>query len=105
MSASSILRNAERATSLVAQAARGSQVQGVRSVGKLPVTPNKFVEDWGTNRENLEAGYTFSKSNLTQFALFGVGVPLFFYFGTLNDYNKSDEFAGRPRKWMWGNQQ
>lgn len=99
----SSLRVAQRAAGLIFRSG-ASQLQGSRSVGKLPVTPNKFVEDWGTVRENLERGYTFSGTNLSKFAIFGVGVPLFFYFGTLYDFNKSDEFAGRPRKWMWGNQ-
>ena len=55
-------------------------------------------------RENVEKGYTFSAKNLSMFAIFGVGVPVCIYFGVLNDYNKADEFAGRPRKVLWGNQ-
>mmetsp|Transcript_28262 Transcript_28262/g.50499 ORF Transcript_28262/g.50499 Transcript_28262/m.50499 type:complete len:108 (-) Transcript_28262:262-585(-) len=103
MSASTGLRTAgRRAAALLRQPGASAQLQTQRSVGKLPVTPNKYVEDWGTSREHLEDGFTFTRGNMARFAAFGIGFPLFCYWGTVRDYDNADAYWGRPKKDLWG---
>eukprot|EP00951_Prasinocladus_malaysianus_P021115 scaffold174139_cov46-Prasinocladus_malaysianus.AAC.1 len=104
MSASSGLRAVGRSSALLGRAAQAGkhQAQSSRSVGKLPVSPNKFVEDWATSREHLEQTYSFSGKNMTKFAVFGLGFPLFCYWGTVYDYDQADKYWGRPKKSLWG---
>jgi len=74
-----------------------------RSVGDLPVKSDPHVEAWGTSREHIEEGFSWTNANLRRGALWIVGLPTVIYFGVVHDFKVADERAGgAPRKVMGG---
>ena len=57
----------------------GAQHQQARFAGDLPVKPNKFVEELGTRRENIEKEFKWDLRTLTNLALFAGVVPFVIY--------------------------
>ncbi|CAK9219389.1 unnamed protein product [Sphagnum troendelagicum] len=69
--------------------------------GGMEVHKNRYVEDWGTARENLEKTFRFNRRTLTLAIIFGIAVPYVTYRGIVAEFNKQDELAGRPpRKFL-----
>eukprot|EP00897_Mesotaenium_endlicherianum_P001265 jgi/Mesen1/1166/ME000124S00203 len=69
--------------------------------GGLDVHKNKFVEEWGARRENLEKAFRFNRKTLPIVLTFGVAVPYLVYKGCIAEFNKQDLDEGRkPRKFL-----
>lgn len=54
--------------------------------GGLDVHKNKYVEDWGTARENLEKSFRFTRKNITLALIFGIAVPFITYKGITGEF-------------------
>lgn len=50
-----------------------------RSVGNLPVKPNKFVEEFAHRRENIENEFTWDTQTISRIVIWGVLVPYGMY--------------------------
>jgi hypothetical protein len=70
--------------------------------GGMEVNKNKYIEEWGTARENLEKNFRWTRRNLALCGIFGLLVPYLVYKGTVKDFHMQDEDAGRPpRKFIF----
>jgi hypothetical protein len=54
--------------------------------GGMEANKNKFIEDWGTARENLEHNFRWSRRNLLLVGIFGFAVPVLVYKGILKEF-------------------
>lgn len=73
----------------------------VKMGGGMEANKNKFIEDWGAVRENLEHNFRWTRRNLALVGLFGIAVPIFVYRGIVKEFHMQDEDAGRPyRKFL-----
>lgn len=54
--------------------------------GGMSVTKNKYVEDWGTMRENLEKRFKFNRKTLPLAIIFGVTLPILIYRGSVGEF-------------------
>ncbi|GBG85728.1 hypothetical protein CBR_g40455 [Chara braunii] len=62
---------------------------------------NKFIEDWGAARENMEKTFRFNRRSLGLFLLWGIAVPTLVYKSVTNDMSKMAEAQGKPpRKFL-----
>ncbi|KAL5839008.1 hypothetical protein ACOSQ3_011715 [Xanthoceras sorbifolium] len=69
--------------------------------GGMEANKNKFIEEWGSVRENLEQNFRWTRRNLALVGLFGIAIPIFVYRGIVKEFHMQDEDAGRPyRKFM-----
>nr|XP_043628582.1 uncharacterized protein LOC122600019 [Erigeron canadensis] len=69
--------------------------------GGMEANKNKFIEDWGTARENLEHNFRWTRRNLAIVGIFAVAVPYFVYKGTVREFHMQDEDNNRPyRKFL-----
>lgn len=59
---------------------------------------NKFIEEWGAARENLEYNFRWTRRNLVLAGIFGVAVPILVYRGIVKEFHMQDEDAGRPHR-------
>ncbi|CAI5988854.1 unnamed protein product [Closterium sp. NIES-64] len=66
--------------------------------GGLDVHKNKYIEDWGTRRENLEKIFRFNRRTLSIAALAIVVLPVVVYRGTIAEFRKQEELEGRPQR-------
>jgi len=74
----------------------------VTMAGGMEVQKNKYIEEWGTARENLEKNFRWSRRNLALCGIFGLFVPYLIYKGAVKDFHMQDEDAGRPpRKFIF----
>lgn len=74
----------------------------VAMAGGMEVNKNKYIEEWGTARENLEKNFRWTRRNLALCGIFGLLVPYLVYKGTVKDFHMQDEDAGRPpRKFIF----
>ena len=64
----------------------GGVARGVEMAGGLDVHKNKYVEDWGTARENLEKSFRFTRKNVTLALIFGIAVPFITYKGITGEF-------------------
>lgn len=80
---SSALRQAARRLAGAAKSSKssfnGSQLQQQRMAGDLPVKPNKFIEEAGTRRENIEREFKWDGRTLTKIALAAGVAPYLIY--------------------------
>lgn len=69
--------------------------------GGMAVNKNKFIEDWGTHRENLEKYFRLNRRTLGIILTFGVFVPVLTYKGVVAEFNKHDlDHGNPPRKFL-----
>ncbi|KAL9445179.1 hypothetical protein AB3S75_018216 [Citrus x aurantiifolia] len=69
--------------------------------GGMEANKNRFIEEWGAARENLEHNFRWTRRNLALVGLFGIAVPVFIYKGIVKEFHMQDEDAGRPyRKFL-----
>lgn len=69
--------------------------------GGMETNKNKFIEDWGSARENLEKNFRWTRRNLALVGIFGIVIPVFVYKGIVKEFHMQDEDAGRPyRKFL-----
>lgn len=54
--------------------------------GGMEVHGNKFVEEWGSARENLEKTFRFTRRNITLALVFGIAVPYITYQGVVGEF-------------------
>ncbi|GJV32806.1 hypothetical protein Tco_1393206 [Tanacetum coccineum] len=52
--------------------------------GGMEANKNKFIEDWGAARENLEHNFRWTRRNLALVGIFAVAVPYLVYKGTVS---------------------
>ncbi|KAJ7973694.1 Neuronal acetylcholine receptor subunit alpha [Quillaja saponaria] len=87
--------------------------------GGMETNKNRFIEEWGSVRENLEHNFRWSRRNLALVGIFGLAVPILVYKGIVREFtciskwvlityfylllelHMQDEDAGRPyRKFL-----
>ncbi|KAL6329498.1 hypothetical protein AAG906_021506 [Vitis piasezkii] len=66
--------------------------------GGMEAHKNKFIEEWGAARENLEHNFRWTRRNLVLAGIFGVAVPILVYRGIVKEFHMQDEDAGRPHR-------
>ncbi|XP_047309166.1 uncharacterized protein LOC124912571 [Impatiens glandulifera] len=66
--------------------------------GGMETNKNKFIEDWGSARENLELNFRWTRRNFAIIGIFGIAVPILVYKGIVRDFHMQDEDAGRPHR-------
>jgi len=54
--------------------------------GGMEAKKNKYIEDWGTARENLEHNFRWSRRNLLLVGIFGIAVPVIVYKGIVKEF-------------------
>jgi len=77
--------------------------QQQRLIGDLPVKPNKYIEDWGTYRENVEYTFKWNSASFFKIALFGMAVPATIYTVAVREFDNTDEAYNRPKRDFMGN--
>ncbi|XP_047055758.1 uncharacterized protein LOC124661916 [Lolium rigidum] len=69
--------------------------------GGMEVNRNRWIEEWGADRENLELKFRFTRRSLAIIGIFGLAVPILVYKGIVREFHMQDEDAGRPyRKFL-----
>ena len=72
--------------------------QQKRLIGDLPVKPNKYIEDWGTYRENVEYTFKWNAASFGKIALFGTAVPSLIYVVAIKEFDNTDAAYNRPKR-------
>lgn len=54
--------------------------------GGMETNKNRWIEDWATNRENLEHHFRWTRRNLALVGIFGVAVPVLVYKGIIKEF-------------------
>lgn len=54
--------------------------------GGMEAKKNKYIEDWGTARENLEFNFRWTRRNLLLVGIFGIAVPVLVYKGVVKEF-------------------
>ncbi|XP_034701217.1 uncharacterized protein LOC117926244 isoform X1 [Vitis riparia] len=54
--------------------------------GGMEAHKNKFIEEWGAARENLEYNFRWTRRNLVLAGIFGVAVPILVYRGIVKEF-------------------
>ncbi|PRQ26345.1 putative NADH:ubiquinone reductase (H(+)-translocating) [Rosa chinensis] len=62
---------------------------------------NRFVEEWGAARENLEHNFRWTRLNFAIIGIFGIAIIVLVYKGIVREFHMQDEEASRPyRKFL-----
>ncbi|KAL3140717.1 hypothetical protein ABBQ32_005273 [Trebouxia sp. C0010 RCD-2024] len=80
-----------------------SSYQQKRLIGDLPVKPNKYIEDWGTYRENVEYTFKWNAQSCTKIVVFAILVPVAIYSVAVKEMDHKDAAYGRPKRDFLGN--
>ncbi|CAF2096371.1 unnamed protein product [Brassica napus] len=54
--------------------------------GGMETNKNKFIEDWGSARENLEHNFRWTRRNFALTGIFGIALPILVYKGVVKDF-------------------
>ncbi|KAG6414255.1 hypothetical protein SASPL_126973 [Salvia splendens] len=54
--------------------------------GGMETNKNRWIEDWATNRENLEHHFRWTRRNLALVGIFGVAIPILVYKGVVKEF-------------------
>lgn len=54
--------------------------------GGMEAHKNRFIEDWGTARENLEHNFRWTRRNFALVGIFGIALPLLVYKGIVREF-------------------
>ncbi|KAM3198726.1 hypothetical protein P3L10_034534 [Capsicum annuum] len=54
--------------------------------GGMEYNKNKWIEEWGAARENLEHNFRWSRRNLAIVGIFGIAVPVLIYKGIVKEF-------------------
>lgn len=76
--------------------------QQQRTVGNLPVKPNKYIEDFGARRETIEKEFQWDGQTMRRIGLWGLLVPYGIYRMMLFEFDSTDAFGSKPKRDMWG---
>ncbi|KAI5062374.1 hypothetical protein GOP47_0022913 [Adiantum capillus-veneris] len=69
--------------------------------GGMGVQKNKFIEQWATNRENLEQCFKFDRRNAALILTFGILVPIVVYKSIVVEQHKHDvDYNRKPTKFL-----
>lgn len=80
---------------------REREKRGEEMGGGMEANKNKFIEEWGSVRENLEHNFRWTRRNFALVGIFGVALPYLVYKGVVREFHMQDEDAGRPyRKFL-----
>lgn len=52
----------------------------------METNKNKFIEDWGSARENLEHNFRWTRRNFALIGIFGIALPIIVYKGIVKDF-------------------
>ena len=55
----------------------------------METNKNKFIEDWGSARENLEHNFRWTRRNFALIGIFGIALPIIVYKGIVKDFVSS----------------
>lgn len=58
----------------------------VRMGGGMEANKNRFIEEWGSARENLEHNFRWTRRNFALVGIFGVALPFLVYKGIVRDF-------------------
>ncbi|KDP41790.1 hypothetical protein JCGZ_26808 [Jatropha curcas] len=64
--------------------------------GGMETNKNKFIEDWGAARENLEHNFRWTRRNFALIGLFGIALPIFVYRGIVKEFVNSSFSVSLP---------
>ncbi|TQD72984.1 hypothetical protein C1H46_041481 [Malus baccata] len=54
--------------------------------GGMEANKNKFIEEWGSVRENLEYNFRWTRRNFALVGIFGIALPILVYKGIVRDF-------------------
>ncbi|XP_027358394.1 eukaryotic peptide chain release factor subunit 1-3-like isoform X1 [Abrus precatorius] len=63
--------------------------------GGMEANKNKFIEDWGTARENLEFNFRWTRRNLALVGIFGIAIPVLVYKGIVREFMADGDEADK----------
>ncbi|KAJ0479351.1 putative NADH:ubiquinone reductase (H(+)-translocating) [Helianthus annuus] len=69
------------------------KVQTNKMGGDMEANKKKFIEDWGTMRENLEHNFCWTRRNLAIVGIFRVVIPYLVYKGTVREFVLTFKYA------------
>ncbi|KAF3449215.1 hypothetical protein FNV43_RR09943 [Rhamnella rubrinervis] len=52
--------------------------------GGMEANKNRFIEEWGSARENLEHNFRWTRRNFFLVGLFGIAIPVLVYRGVVS---------------------
>lgn len=68
---------------------KGQIVEKAKMGGGMETNKNKFIEDWGSARENLEHNFRWTRRNFALIGIFGIALPILVYKGIVKDFVSS----------------
>ncbi|KAG5606918.1 hypothetical protein H5410_028410 [Solanum commersonii] len=66
--------------------------------GGMEYNKNKWIEEWGAARENLELNFRWSRRNLALVGIFGIAIPVLVYKGIVKEFVSSSKPLARESK-------
>jgi hypothetical protein len=54
--------------------------------GGMETNKNRFIEEWGAARENLELNFRWTRRNFALVGIFGLVVPILVYKGIVREF-------------------
>ncbi|KAH0669941.1 hypothetical protein KY290_025355 [Solanum tuberosum] len=60
--------------------------------GGMEYNKNKWIEEWGAARENLELNFRWSRRNLALVGIFGIAIPVLVYKGIVKEFVSTSDF-------------
>lgn len=54
--------------------------------GGMEANKNKFIEEWGSVRENIEHNFRWTRRNFALVGIFGVALPYLVYKGVVREF-------------------
>lgn len=60
--------------------------------GGMEYNKNKWIEEWGAARENLELNFRWSRRNLALVGIFGIAIPVLIYKGIVKEFVSTSDF-------------
>uniref|UniRef100_A0A803MEX2 Uncharacterized protein n=1 Tax=Chenopodium quinoa TaxID=63459 RepID=A0A803MEX2_CHEQI len=54
--------------------------------GGMEASKNKFIEEWGSARENLEHNFRWTRRNFALIGIFGIALPVLVYKGIVREF-------------------
>lgn len=100
---SGLFRHAGKLQNAANQLKTPSLYQQKRFIGDLPVKPNKYIEDWGTYRENVEYTFKWNAKSFLKIATFSMLVPALIYTTAVKEFDHTDEKYNRAKRDFMGN--
>ncbi|OIT39830.1 hypothetical protein A4A49_19027 [Nicotiana attenuata] len=61
--------------------------------GGMEYNKNRWIEEWGAARENLEHNFRWTRRNLAIVGIFGIAVPVLIYKGIVKEFGHEDQYV------------